>query len=245
MDDPGTNERRDEAIRRLAADRYRDAADAYTTAAYSGLAGVGGRYDAAVKGEERTHAGYALSWLLLSGVCHRIVGEPRRCKNRASQASLIAADLRNVRSEPVERAACHEYVAVARVVGDRDAEAAFDRAADAYAAAGPDDPSGWTGDPFLQATTTFVTQLSRPDDIAWDDIHGSAPEEALAHRVRFLRSRLPSLLEATVTAGELRVPRGTTEYGNDNWRCPDCGANDVNHIAGTTLCLRCDGEMVR
>jgi hypothetical protein len=96
----------------------------------------------------------------------------------------------------------------------------------------------------LQAGTDLLTQLSRPDDAAWDDIHGDG-SDALTRRVRFARARLDEYLNARVEAGHLHAPRGSTEYGNDGYRCPACGSNDVNHVAGTVLCLRCDAETER
>ena len=96
----------------------------------------------------------------------------------------------------------------------------------------------------MQAGTDLLTQLSRPDDAAWDDIHGDG-SNALTRRVRFARARLPAFLDAREREGHLHAPRGSTEYGNDSYRCPECGANDINHVADTVLCLRCDAATER
>ncbi|WP_380680157.1 hypothetical protein [Salinigranum sp. GCM10025319] len=239
---------RDRAIRCLSEAAYADAGDAYTLAAYGGLAGLEGRRREAFDPDARGWVGYPLAALVLAGVCYRIAELDGRARNRAGQGILVVGDQRDhVLDHPVERAACHEWVGDFRAVaGDADrAAAAYDRAADGYAAAEPDSPAEWTTRPLLQAGTDALLQLSRPDDLDWGDLHGSSGSDALGHRARFKRSRLRSLLHARIDDGRLFAPRGSTEYGVDDFRCPACGANDVNYVAETVLCLRCNAGVDR
>ena len=239
---------RDRAIRALSTHAYADAGDEYTLAAYGGLAGLEGRRREAFDPDDAGWVGYPLAALFLAGVCYRIAGADDRARNRAGQGILVAGDQReHVLNHAVERAACHEWTGDFRsLAGDADrAAAAYDRAADGYAAADPDAPAEWTTRPLLQAGTDAVLQLSRPDDLDWGDLHGSSGSDALGHRVRFKRSRLPSLLQVRVDDGQLFAPRGSTEYSVDAFRCPDCGANDVNYVAETVLCLRCNAAVDR
>ena len=229
----------DRAIRALAERAWRAAAEAYTLAAYGTLAGHEGfrreAFDA-----DRPSAGTGICHLLRAGVCYRLATDPETARNRAMQGALIAVDQRRVRAG-VDRAACDELLGHCRSLAGQEEKAseAYDRAAEGYAAADCDDPAGATTRPLLQAGTDLVTQLSRPDDVAWDDIHGTGGD-ALARRVRFVRSRVRELVDARVRDGTLYAPRGSTEYGVDRFTCPDCGAHDVNYVAEAVLCLRCN-----
>lgn len=239
---------RDRAIRALSRAEYTAAGDDYTLAAYGGLSGLEGRRREAFDPDAHGWVGYPLAALFLAGVCYRVAGADDRARNRAGQGILVASDQRDhVLDHPVERAACHEWVGDFRsVAGDADrADAAYGRALDGYAAADPDAPAQWTTRPLLQPGTDVVRQLSRPDDLDWGDLHGSGGTDALAHRIRFKRSRLRSLVGARVDEGHLFAPRGSTEYGVDGFRCPECGANDVNYVAETVLCLRCNASVER
>jgi hypothetical protein len=229
------------AIRALGRDDHAAAADAYVLGAYGTLAGYEGfRRDAFA---DRTEAGDAVCHLARAAVCHRIAGDGR-ARNRAVQGALVAADLKS-RHEGVDAAAADELVGHCRVAAGDDDRAgdAYDRAVAGYEAADPDDPAGATTRPLLQAGTDLLTHLSRPDDVEWDEIHGTGGD-ALARRVRFARSRLPGMVEARVEAGKLHAPRGSTEYGTD-FTCPDCGARDVNYVASAVICLRCDALIER
>lgn len=230
----------DRAIRTLGADDHASAADEYVLGAYGTLSGHEGfRRDAFA---DRTEAGVAVCHLVRAAVCHRIAGAEAAGRNRAMQGALVAVDLKR-RHEGVDAAACDELVGHCRVAaGDRDrASDAYDRAAAGYDDAAVEDEGSATTRPLLQAGTDLLTHLSRPDDVEWDEIHGTGGD-ALARRVRFARSRLPSMVEARVDAGKLHAPRGSTEYGTD-FRCPDCGARDVNYIAKAVICLRCDAHI--
>lgn len=227
----------DRAIRALGDDDHRAAADAYVLGAYGTLAGYEGFHRDAF--DERTEAGRAICHLVRAAVCHRIAGDEDGARNRATQASLVAVDLKR-RREGVDAAACDELLGHCRVAADDQerANTAYDRAAAGYDEAAVDDPGGATTRPLLQAGTDLMTHLSRPDDVEWDDIHGTGGD-ALARRVQFARSRLPSMVDARIREEKLHAPRGSTEYGTD-FRCPDCRSKDVNYVADAVICLRCD-----
>jgi hypothetical protein len=229
----------DRAVRALAAGTWRTAATQYTLAAYGTLAGHEGFRREAFD-PDRPSAGTGICHLLRAAVCQRLVGGDDAARNRAMQGALLAVDQRRER-DGVDRAACDELLGHCRsLAGDAErANAAYDRAADGYAAADVDDPAGATTRPLLQAGTDLLTHVSRPNDVAWDDIHGTG-SDALARRVRFARSRLREFVDARVADGTLYAPRGSTEYGVDRFRCPECGASDVNYVAETVLCLRCN-----
>ena len=238
--DPDTDlDHADRAIRATATAAWQTAGRQYTLAAYGTLAGHEGfrreAFDA-----ERPSAGRAVCHLVRAGLCYRLAGVEDAARNRAMQGALVAVDQKRVR-DGVDAAACDELLGHCRSLAGDDERAteAYDRAAEGYAAAAVDDPAGATTRPLLQAGTDLVTHLSRPDDVGWDDIHGTG-SDALARRVRFVRSRVRELLAARVEEGMLYAPRGSTEYGVDRFTCPDCGSHDVNYVAETVLCLRCN-----
>ncbi|QSG11563.1 Zn finger domain containing protein [Halapricum desulfuricans] len=237
-----TSERdhRDEAILALAAADYRAAGDAYTHAAYGELAGLENHYREALDRDSQGWAGDALAALFLAGVCYRLAGQDQRAHNRAEQGRAVAVDQReHVLEAAVDRGEATAFVAdFHALAGDRSAAAsAYDRAGELYDDADVPDPAGTTTRPLLQAGTDLLLQLSRPDDVSWDDVHGTG-SGALARRLRFRRNRLPELLDGRLEAGRLHPPRGSTEYDAD-FQCPDCGASDVNYVADAVLCLRC------
>ena len=228
----------DRAVLALAREDWRAAADAYVQAAFATFAGYEGFGYGAFG--DRTEVGVAVADLCRASVCHRLAGATDRARNRAAQGALVAADARDhVAIERVDEAACEEFVGVCRVLADDpdDAAAAFDRARDAYADAAVDDPAGATTRPIHQAGTDLLAHLSRPDDVAWDDVHGTGGD-ALGRRVRFLRSKVPEFVAARERDGKLHAARASTEY-NTNYRCPACDATDVNYHSPAVLCLRC------
>jgi hypothetical protein len=235
--------RYDEAVLALSDRRWRDAGDAYTLDAHAHLGGEGesgsGAFDDPLRG-----AAHALRTLLLAGVCYRLADQSDRALVRAGTGRLLTAELRDhVVDAAADRAACEEFRGAFHALsGDDDrADDAFEAAADRYAAAALDDPAGATTRPLLRAGTDLLMQVSGPDDLFWDDVHeGSDP---LGRRVRTYR-RLPSMLDAVESEGQLYPPRGSTEYGTD-FTCPDCGSHDVNYVADTVLCLRCGVEIGR
>lgn len=238
---------RDRAIGHIADERYTDAAEAYTLDAYAVFSGQTERSSGLYASPERSRAGRGLASLATAAVCHRIAGDHGRASALAGQGILVAGELRDaVLESAVERANCNEWIGDFRsILGDRDnASEAYDRAAAAYADAGIDSPATETGRPFLQAGTELLAHLSRPDDLGWDDIHGNG-DDALTRRVSVKRSRTASIVDARIDAGKLHAPRGSTEYNTGRFRCPVCGADDVNYVANTTLCLRCSAPTDR
>ncbi len=237
-----TSEPRDRAILSLAEERHADAAEAYTTAARAALAGHGPTGHGAYDAPERSRAGAALAAFATAAVCHRIAGSMPRAAVPVAEGIVVAGELRDhVLTTPVERAACHEFVGDLRAAADdgERADAAYDRAAEAYAALDLESPAAETGRPFLQAGTELLAHLSRPDDLSWDDLHGGGGPDALDRRVAVKRSRTRSVVRARVADGKLHAPRGSTEYRTGRFDCPACGSDDANYVAGTTLCLRC------
>jgi hypothetical protein len=234
----------DRAVLALAHEDWPRAADAYVQAAYGTFAG----YEGFERGgfAERTEAGVAVAHLCRASVCHRLAGATDRARNRAEQGALVAADVRDaVATERVDEAAATEFIGICRVLADDPdaATAAFDRARDGYADAAVDDPGTATTRPLLQAGTDLITHLSRTDDAAWDDIHGTGGN-ALARRVRYVRSNLPAFLDAREREGKLHAPRASTEYNTD-YRCPACNATAVNYHSPAILCLRCSSVVER
>ncbi len=236
------DDHRDAAIHAVAADRYDRAGDRYTLTAYELLSGHGGSH-AAFDPEGGTALGAPLCSLALASVCYRLAGTPDRARARAQSGLALATEHRDhVLTAREERAACAEFAGdFHHLLGDRErATGAYDRAGEGYEAADLGNPAGFTARGLLEPGTRFLVHLSRPDDLTWDEIHGSDPERALSTRLRFKSARLASLLAARFDAGVLMTPRGSTEYGTDRFDCPACGSSDVNYVAGAVFCLRCD-----
>lgn len=237
------------AVTALAGREYSTAGDAFARAAWQTLAAPRpgqSPFDT----DEKGWVGEGLQHLVTSGLCYRVAGRPERAAHRGTEASAVAGDLRTVLEHPAQQACLQELVADARLAGGRDSGAdAYSDAADAYRAAAEsiDDPQGWATTPLFEAATTPLQQVARSTAngeiaITWADLHGSdpaAPGQFLAHRATLKRRRFPALLESVVEDGYLAAPRGTTEYNNATYRCPECGSNDVNYLAESVLCLRC------
>jgi hypothetical protein len=203
--------------------------------------------------DDRGWVGPGLRWLVVAAVAYRVAGRDARASRRGVEGIAVARDLRMALSQPAQRACLDEFVADYRVAaGMDDAAAAYRKAEDAYreAAAAVDDPLRVATSPLFRAAAAPIQQVARgPANgelaVEWDDLHGadpSAPGAFLARRAAYKRGRFPSLL-ARVVDGRLAAPRGTTEYGSDTYRCPDCESTDVNWTAGLTLCLRCSAPM--
>ena len=242
------------AVGALADRDYVTAGDAYTRAAWDRLAEPRegqSPFDA----DEKGWVGRPLQRLVLAGLCYRVAGLDDRAVARAREGVAVAGDLESALTAPAQGACLREFAADFRVVGGLDgAGDAYEAAEAAYAEAGPAVGSvrTLTTTPLFQAAAGPLKQLARGLDdgevaVTWADLHGPDPDDAgrfLAHRARFKRQRFPSLLDRTVDAGSLDAPRGTTEYDNASFRCPDCGATDVNWVTEHTLCLRCSTPMV-
>ncbi|ERG98452.1 MAG: hypothetical protein J07HQX50_02492 [Haloquadratum sp. J07HQX50] len=239
MDTPN----RDHAIEALASRDYLEAGNYYMRSAYARLSGESERGRDLFTSEGGNWSGYALESMLLATVCSQIAGNESRARGRAGQGILIASDLRDtVLSQLGLQAGCEEWVGLFRAVTQKSerANAAFERAETRYGSVESSEKVELTTEPLLQASERALRQISRPDDFQWDDMHGSAPSNALSRRIQFIRSRVPTFMKSRLDAGHLHAPRGSTEYGNEKFRCPDCGSHDINYVADTVLCLRCD-----
>jgi hypothetical protein len=237
---------RKRAIRALARERFDAAAQRYVLAAYAEASGHEGYHRHAFDASNPGWAGDALAALVLAGVCERIVGRDGRAANRTAQGALLAQDQRAyVLEHPVRRASCHEFEGDLHTVGGREekARSSYDRAVEAYETyePGPDEPTParWTTEQPLQAGTDLVAQLTRPNRVTWDDLHGSAPDQALVHRAEFRRSRMAAAVQGLVDDGKLHAPRGSTEFNTGRYTCPACGSDAINFVADTVLCVRC------
>jgi len=206
--------------------------------------------------DDRGWVGEGLRWLVVAAVAYRVAGRDTRASRRGVEGIAVARDLHTSFSHPAQRACLDEFVADCRVAaGMDDADAAYRAAEDAYreAADAVDDPHRRATSPLFRAATVPIQQVARgPANgeiaVEWDDLHGPDPSDPgafLARRATYKRQRFPSLLARAVDAGRLAAPRGTTAYGDDSFRCPDCGSTDVNWTAGLTLCLRCSAPMQR
>ena len=251
----GADDHYEHAVAAIADRRYEAAGDLLARAAWRTLAEPRpGRNP--FEPDERGWVGEGIRDLLTSAICYRVVGRPERAGSRGTEAGAVASDFETVLDHPVQRACLRELAADARLVGGADdAAAAYDDAADAYREAGDsvDDPHEWSTSPLFDAAAAPLQQVARSTAngevaVSWADLHGSDPAEPgrfLAHRATFKRHRFPALLETVVADGYLAAPRGTTEYDNATYRCPDCGSNDVNWVAENVLCLRCSARSDR
>jgi len=247
-DDDG---RRAAAVAALAGRQYETAGDEYTRAAWTVLAEPRegqSPFDA----DDRGWVGAGLAHLVTAAVAYRVAGRPERATRRGVEGVAVARDLTNALDHPVQRACLREFVADCRTAGDLDGAAdAYDAAADAYRGAATDlaadAATTWTTTPLFDAAAGPIAHVARGGangEIAvdWDDLHGPDPADVgafLAARADYKRRRFGALIDRAVADGHLAAPRGTTEYGTDRFRCPNCGSTDVNRVAGQTLCLRC------
>lgn len=244
---------RTDAIQTLAVREYERAGDAYTRAAWTTLADPRadtGPFD----GDEKGWVGRGLQSLATAAVAYRVAGNPDRATHRAVEGVAIARDLESTFERAIQQACLAEFVADFRLVGGLDGvETAYDDAEQAYhdAAGTLDEPAYWTTTPLFEAAAATLQQVARGTAngeiaVTWEDLHGADPSQQgafLAQRVRYKRRRFEPYLEQTLSSGYLAAPRGTTEYGNDSYRCPACESTDVNWTGENVLCLRCSREM--
>ena len=239
----------DAAVDALAAREYERAGNRYTRGGRRVLADPRDGLDP-FDPDEKGWIGQGLQQLLAATVAYRVAGADKRATQRAVEGIAAARDFETVLATPGQTACLAEFVADFRVAGDLgDAGAAYDAAAERYEAAGDeiDSPQALATTPLFEAAAATIKQVARGQAngeiaIKWEDLHGADPAHAgdfLAHRARFKKQRFPSLLDRAVTEGHLAAPRGTTEYGNDIYECPNCGSNHVNWAGTGILCLRC------
>jgi hypothetical protein len=242
------------AVGAIADREYERAGDAYSRAAWDRLAdpreGLS-PFDA----DERGWVGRPLQRLSLSGVCYRVAGRADRATLRGREGVAVATDLENALDHPAQRACLREFAADFHAIGDLEgAGVAYEAAETAYrdAADSVDAVEALTTTPLFQAAADMLRQVARgPANgeiaVPWEELHGPDPDDVggfLAHRARFKRQRFGSLLARVADDGYLAAPRGTTEYNNANFRCPNCDSTDVNWVTDHTLCLRCSTPMV-
>ncbi|QKY15645.1 hypothetical protein [Halorubrum sp. CBA1229] len=239
----------DAAVDALAAREYETAGNRYTRGGRRVLADPREGLDPFAP-DEKGWIGQGLQQLLAATVAYRVAGVDGRATQRAVEGIAATRDFQRVLDAPGQGACLAEFVADFRVAGGLDgAEAAYDDAAARYAAAADaiDSPQALATTPLFGAAAATIKQVARGQAngeiaIQWEDLHGSDPARAgdfLAHRARFKRQRFAGLVEKAVADGHLAAPRGTTEYGNETHRCPNCGSTDVNWAGTDVLCMRC------
>ncbi|WP_280588244.1 hypothetical protein [Halorubrum sp. Boch-26] len=239
----------DAAVDALAAREYETAGDRYTRGGRRVLADPREGLDPFAP-DEKGWIGQGLQQLLAATVAYRVAGVDARATQRAVEGIAATRDFQRVLDAPGQGACLAEFVADFRVAGGLDgAGPAYDDAAERYAAAGDDidSPQALATTPLFGAAAATIKQVARGQAngeiaVQWEDLHGpdpARPGDFLAHRARLKKQRFAGLVEKAVADGHLAAPRGTTEYGNETHRCPNCGSNDVNWAGTEVLCMRC------
>lgn len=243
------------AIAALAHREYERAGDAYTRDAWRSLAEPRDGQDP-FSADEMGWIGRALQSLVVAVIAYQVAGRSERARYRSVEGVAVARDLRNALERPAQRACLTEFVGDFKLAGGLDdASEAYEDAGEEYEAAGDgiDSAQALATTPLFEAAAGPLEQVARSTAngeiaVTWDQLHGSDPSQPgrfLAHRAAFKRNRFPSLLADLLDSGYLAAPRGTTEYGNEQYRCPECASTDVNWTGDSVLCLRCSTEMVR
>jgi hypothetical protein len=251
MDDGKAN--RNTAIGALGERDYETAGDEFTRAAWQRLASPREGL-ATFEADEKGWVGVGLEFLAAATLAYRVAGASTRASRRAVEGVAVARDLKTALERPGQAACLDEFVADFRAIGDvgdvtgayEDAEASYHDAADAV-----DDPQTLATTPLFESAAAAIKQVARGLEngeiaVEWADLHGADPADPgsfLAQRPSFKRRRFPSMLARMDEDGYLAAPRGTTEYGNDTYRCPNCGADDVNWAGNNVLCMRCSTPM--
>jgi hypothetical protein len=246
---------RDSAVEALAARNYQAAGDAYTRAGRAGLADP--RSDESLdpfSPDKRGWVGRGLQYLCIAAIAYRVAGRNSRATYRGVEGAAAARDLRTALTEPVQQALLTEFVGDFHIAGNLSgARDVYTDAEDRYEQAAPEDPMTWATTPLFEAANTVIQQVARgPANgeiaVQWDDLHGPDPNDSgpyLAHRANYKARRLPSLVTKVIDENYLAAPRGTTEYNNDDYRCPECSSTDVNWTGGSIFCMRCSTPVER
>lgn len=243
------------AITALANREYERSGDAYTRDAWCSLAEPRDN-QSPFSADEMGWVGRGLQSLVVAVIAYRVAGRPERARYRSVEGVAVARDLRNALEHPAQRGCLTEFVGDFKLAGDLDGVAeAYEEAGRAYEAEsdGIESAQALGTTPLFEAAAGPLQQVARSTAngeiaVTWDQLHGSDPSQPgrfLAHRAAFKRNRFPSLLSEMLESGHLAAPRGTTEYGNEQYRCPECGSTDVNWTGDSVLCLRCSTPMAR
>ncbi|MEF8936819.1 MAG: hypothetical protein V5A32_02595 [Halovenus sp.] len=252
---PAKNRHYRGAVEALANREYERAGDCYTRSGWATLADPREGLDP-FSIDENGWVGRGLQALTAAVVAYRVAGRPERATDRAREGVAVASDFATTADRPVQAACLREFVADFRLTGGLDGPSeAYQEVETSYEAAANtvEQPQSWATTPLFEAAAATLKQVARGTAngeiaVRWEDLHGSDPSRAgsfLAHRAQFKRQRFASLLEQTLSKGYLAAPRGTTEYGNEQYQCPSCHADDVNWTGESVLCLRCSTPMRR
>ena len=247
------DEHRETAVAALADRDYGAAGEAYSRAAWRCLAEPRDGLSP-FAADDRGWVGSGLAWTATAATAYRVAGRDARAARKAVEGVAVARDLRATTDDDAQAACFAEFVADCKAAGGLDGVAdAYETAADAYREVGAalEEPTEPTTTPLYQAAADLARHVARGSAngeivLEWEDLHGADPSDGaafLSARARVKGRRFPEFVEAAVADGYLATPRGTTEYGNDNHRCPACGSSDVNWAANGTYCLRCSTPM--
>jgi hypothetical protein len=237
------NPHREQAVSALVDADWRRAGDAFTRGAHRDF-GDGEEWSPLSPGS-RERPAFGLAALCQAALCYRLAGQDDRARLRTATVETLAVDGRDHVRDGVARAVYQEFLADARVVRGQaeDAKSAYDRAGQLYREFAPGDPVSVAGQPLFSAANRGILHASRNTglEVTWDDLHGDDPDgsDYLAYRATFKHRQFPRIVAAVLESGHLHTPRGTTEYNNETYYCPDCSGRDINWVAGETVCLHC------
>jgi hypothetical protein len=244
---------RDAAIDALADRDYELAGDQSTRAARSVLADPRPEQSPFAP-DDRGWVGRGIQYFVVATVSYRVAGTDARATRRAGEAIAAAHDLKHGLTHPAQHACLDEFVADLTTAGGlQDIDESYATAAKSYRSAAGDVDALYelATSPLFMSALEPIQQVARGQAhgeiaIEWDDLHGGDPDAVssfLAHRATYKQQRFPGLVQQAVSDGHLAAPRGTTEYSNANYRCPACGADDVNWSGSGVVCLRCSTPM--
>lgn len=243
---------RDAAVAALADRTYEQAGNYYTRSGWRILATP--RADTSpFTFDEQGWVGVGLGRIARAVASYRVGGQRTRARQRGVAGIATAQDLITQCDRPIQQACLYEYIGDCHVLTETDPTAAYERAVETYHESTISDPQRWATSALFEAVAGPLKQLARGQAdgeiaVTWDDLHGADPSDPgafLSQRVKYKQQHLKQTLTAAVEDGHLAAPRGSTAYGTDSYRCPGCGASDVNWVGESTLCLRCSRPMNR